>query len=417
MAKDFYSYAGPVYKFGTQVIPYTEMNTWAQSFAQAVNNFRFQAARWFEEDVRSISIDRSCIEFQYSSDDELSYEDYLDLQKPAEPRCEHCGAKLNPMGECPKCDLGEEDYGSEDPTEAQLEESLLYEHITPISREAAADADMVFETKDVLKSKVKDWMCGDQPYEYQLDDIPENLTWEELIEAIKNGRMQEVISLDTVPQERIWQRACELYYLQTGECADGDFEKLITNPEKRAQLKLLSLDEDFKNKSTGEIGDIVRDFGNGYVLFKAANGNFSQVEKAELEEVTPEETADALKIELTPQFKKDIEDLKAKGREDEYMWFFSDKGSISILRTLGLADAISLDKVEVETRSGNNSVKNPHNVTVYALKKGRGSSNQFRAYFYRKGDTCVFVRGHIKKQDKNGDAEYRCIQDTIDDYK
>lgn len=123
----------------------------------------------------------------------------------------------------------------ENATEEQLSESLLAEHVTPISR----DCGLEFEAKEVMKAKVKDWMCGEQPYEFQLEDIPDDLTWGKLIDAIKKGEMHKVISIDNAPQEHIWKRACELYYLQTGEYADKDFENLMNDPDKKDNLELV----------------------------------------------------------------------------------------------------------------------------------------------------------------------------------
>lgn len=176
-----------------------------------------------------------------------------------------------------------------------------------------------------------------------------------------------------------------------------------------------TLKESLKNKNTNEIGDIVKDFNNGFVLFKTKDGKQSQVAKDELEEV--EDTADTvqeiIKVVLTDSFKEDLDDLESKGRESEFEWFFKENsGSMIILRTLGFDVARDNGRIETETISNNNKTKG--DITVYALKKGPGSSNQFRAYFFRVGDTCIFVRGHIKKQTQNSSREYKCIQDTID---
>ena len=178
-----------------------------------------------------------------------------------------------------------------------------------------------------------------------------------------------------------------------------------------------TLKESLKNKSTNEIGDIVKDFNNGFVLFKTKDGKQSQVAKDELEEVEETENLsdkEIVHIELTPQFKTDLDKLESKGRSDEFDWFFSEEGgSVGLLRLKGFDEAMNRGRVELETRSSNDIFNNKDNITVYALKKGVGSGNQFRAYFYRDGDTCVFVRGHIKKQSQNGPKEYGCIQDTI----
>ena len=177
-----------------------------------------------------------------------------------------------------------------------------------------------------------------------------------------------------------------------------------------------SLSESLKNINTDEIGDIVKDYGNGYGLFQSKDGKKSTVSLDDLEEVEdePVDTGEVLKLEQAPSFVEDLDELDSEGRFNEFSWILDDEGgSAGILRLKGLDEAIKCGRVEIETRSGNQSVINPNGITVYALKKGKGSGNQFRAYFFRKGNTCVFVRGHIKKQDKNSSEEYKCIQDTI----
>ena len=174
------------------------------------------------------------------------------------------------------------------------------------------------------------------------------------------------------------------------------------------------LEEAYKNKETGEIGDVIKEFGD-YVLFQNKEGKKSQVAFDNLEEIEEVNNPEVLHVQQAPSFAKDLDELDARGRTDEFLWILDDAGgSLGILRLKGLDEAIKCDRVEFETRSGNNKFNNPNKITVYALKKGKGSHNQFRAYFFRKGDTCVFVRGHIKTQDKNGSEEYKCIQDTID---
>lgn len=179
-------------------------------------------------------------------------------------------------------------------------------------------------------------------------------------------------------------------------------------------LESLSLTEAYRVKSTGQVGDIVKSLGRDYALFMAKDGSKSQVAMDDLEEY--EEGPDgATQVEFAPSFERDLITLDDNGRGDEMAWFLEDgKGSLEILRYHGFDGAIRAGRIEQETRSNNNSFKNPNNITVYALKKGINSHNQFRAYFYRDGNKCVFVRGHMKKRDDNGPQEYRCIQDTID---
>lgn len=166
----------------------------------------------------------------YNREELLKGYEIIKESKEKIAKCEKRGRPLVHSDECRLCDLGDE--------------SVLDEHITPIGRASSEINGIDFEKEEVMNGKVKDWMCADQPYEFQLEDIPNDLTWGKLIEAIKKGEMDKVISLDTAPQEHIWQRACELYYLQTGYFADKDFEAMCKNPEKRKWLKLVKFEED-----------------------------------------------------------------------------------------------------------------------------------------------------------------------------
>lgn len=179
-----------------------------------------------------------------------------------------------------------------------------------------------------------------------------------------------------------------------------------------------ALQEAYKDKSSGKVGELVKDFKNGFGLLQATDGSKAQVKIGDLEDVGEQEQQSNLEVvhlEQAQSFKDDLDRLDSKGRFKEFEWLFDEEGgSVGILRLKGFEEATNQGRVELETRSSNNRFNNPNNITVYALKKGTNSHNQFRAYFYRKGNTCVFVRGHIKKQDKNGSQEYKCIQDTID---
>ena len=81
-------------------------------------------------------------------------------------------------------------------------------------------------------------MAAEHPTEFQLKDIPEDITWGDVIETLKKGGTIPSdldFHLDTEPREHVWQRACELYYLQTGEFLDSDFERIYN--EKRTDLQ------------------------------------------------------------------------------------------------------------------------------------------------------------------------------------
>ena len=98
-----YSYTGPIYHLGNKIAEKSRMFTMAKSFAQAVNNFRYKAANGdivghydivdeFIKEIPKATLDTPAIE-----------------EKPEIVKCDNCGTQLNPMGECPVCDYGEDD--------------------------------------------------------------------------------------------------------------------------------------------------------------------------------------------------------------------------------------------------------------------------------------------------------------------
>lgn len=216
-----YVYDGPLYTWGIKILDKWTDKTKAVSAKKALNNLTYKARKAF---------DLSAVELVPENLEKVEDEKTFTTPNQNIKKCPKCGNPLTTNGECPLCDLGDE--------------SVLDEHITPIGRASAEINGIDFENEEVMNGKVKDWMCADQPYEFQLEDIPDDLTWGKLIEAIKKGEMHKVLSLDTAPQERVWQRACELYYLQTGYFADKDFESMCKNPEKRKRLQLVKFEED-----------------------------------------------------------------------------------------------------------------------------------------------------------------------------
>lgn len=172
-----------------------------------------------------------------------------------------------------------------------------------------------------------------------------------------------------------------------------------------------SLSEGLKNKNTGELGNIVKDFNNGFVLFQSEDGSKSQVAKDDLEEVEDkEEATKVLYAETTPSFDNDFNNLP---NSKEAEWFLSENesNSLLILERLGIEETIRAQKAKQETISNNNKYRG--GVTVYSLFKKSGSSNQFRAYFYRDGNKVIFVRCLLKKTNKNSNEEDKAIIDTI----
>lgn len=172
-----------------------------------------------------------------------------------------------------------------------------------------------------------------------------------------------------------------------------------------------TLEEAYKNKETGEIGDILKNIGDDYVLFQNDKGEKSTVAFDNLEEIDDEEgIKEMIHVKTTPSFDEDFNSLD---NPNEAKWFLEDSGksSLFILRVNGLEATIKMKRAKQESISNNGKYKG--STTVYSLFKGEGSGNQFRAYFYRKGDTCIFVRCLLKKQTKNGPQEDKAIQDTI----
>ena len=170
--------------------------------------------------------------------------------------------------------------------------------------------------------------------------------------------------------------------------------------------------EAYKNKANGEIGDIERELSADYVLFVNRDGKKSQVAKSSLEEIPEEEEKEeVVHIVETDSFKNDYANLPNK-KEAEWFESEDDASSANILRYLGFDAAFKAGRVERENISNNNAMKG--NAPVYTLIKGKGSHNQFRPYFYRDDDKCVFVRCVLKKDTANGPKEYKAIQDTID---
>jgi len=173
-----------------------------------------------------------------------------------------------------------------------------------------------------------------------------------------------------------------------------------------------SFDEALKDKVSGEVGELEKDFKNGYGLLKTNKGNTIQVAIDNLEEVEDDVSSslNVLDVITTESFEEDYFNLPNPKEAD---WFFEKKesNSLMILQRLGLEKTIQLGKAKKESISNNNKYKG--GVTVYSLFKGAGSGNQFRAYFYREGNTCIFVRCLLKKTTKNTSEEDKAIMDTI----
>lgn len=96
-------YEGPIYRFGKMVQDYVHLQTKAVSKKQAINNFLFKAAEEIGYDRSkgaAVDIDRD----QIWSEDEKDGIDWATTKT-----CDKCGRNLTDNGECPYCDLGDED--------------------------------------------------------------------------------------------------------------------------------------------------------------------------------------------------------------------------------------------------------------------------------------------------------------------
>lgn len=97
-----YSYTGPIYHLGNKIAEKSRMFTMAKSVKQAINNFRYKAANGdivghydiVDDFVKEVEVPEivSTVE-----------------EKPEIIKCDNCGTELNPMGDCPVCDYGEDD--------------------------------------------------------------------------------------------------------------------------------------------------------------------------------------------------------------------------------------------------------------------------------------------------------------------
>ena len=108
---DAYSYTGPVFNnFGDFIGEVFDLYTESTSFEKAKNNLNFAAKmklglpKYFK-----ISLDNKYIKMlPVTSNEYKQYVDYIN-SLPHESICDKCGMELNPINQCPRCDLGEED--------------------------------------------------------------------------------------------------------------------------------------------------------------------------------------------------------------------------------------------------------------------------------------------------------------------
>lgn len=98
-----YSFQGPVYQFGKIIDTIKEpMYTTAPSKDKAINNFKSRIKKQLKLlQTTVISIDKRDVEEIISDIDMIPNSNIK--------YCEFCGTQLNPMNQCPICDLGDTD--------------------------------------------------------------------------------------------------------------------------------------------------------------------------------------------------------------------------------------------------------------------------------------------------------------------
>ena len=121
-----YTYTGPAYLF-SKYLGDVKLETRAVSLQKAINNLIFQAAKKFGYDRTAGANIRIKPELIVSENNyDISNSQAIDITPVVHNRikyCQNCGTRLNDAGECPVCDLGDEDMLGErllEDTRAQL---------------------------------------------------------------------------------------------------------------------------------------------------------------------------------------------------------------------------------------------------------------------------------------------------------
>lgn len=158
-----YYYEGPIYKFN-RVCADVQLETFAKSYAEAKRNFIYQAKRELGLDIvnSKIEIDEELI----CGEDELVDDDYIVQDKNIKQnvsdrlrkKCDKCGTYLNDAGECPVCDLGDEDM-LEIESFLRHNENDIYEYVDDEMKQLREDtrAQLINKSKsaDTYKQNVR----------------------------------------------------------------------------------------------------------------------------------------------------------------------------------------------------------------------------------------------------------------------
>lgn len=100
--KNKYHYNGPIYHNGIN-LGTKDMYTWASSPAQAYNNFRYKIANG------DIIAGYDLVEPEIKIVNKIDSTNYEPEEVEEVSYCDNCGTRLNDAGECPVCDLNDEE--------------------------------------------------------------------------------------------------------------------------------------------------------------------------------------------------------------------------------------------------------------------------------------------------------------------
>ena len=150
-----WTYDGNVYHFD-ELLGRIQLRTYASSFKQAVNNFKFQAAAAYGFDRaqgQNIDIDTFEIEKHEKVADKKADKN-TDEKSNEIKYCDNCGQQLNDAGECPVCDLGDESVLDESVSAHQILNPKLWDANNKLFPEIKTKVEEIVRTfKKMLLNK------------------------------------------------------------------------------------------------------------------------------------------------------------------------------------------------------------------------------------------------------------------------
>lgn len=98
-----YEYTGPIYHYGNKIAEKSNMITTAPSIVKAEQNFLYRISQTYGDYTNKFDIATHLIKrlIPITKDDII--------ENPELEKCPECGTHLTTNGECPICDLGEDD--------------------------------------------------------------------------------------------------------------------------------------------------------------------------------------------------------------------------------------------------------------------------------------------------------------------